>query len=110
MDFDGRLTYSNIASISCGHEIYSAPGVNIYPNPINSGNHFYLELTGIDAPEISIVVYDALGKEHFSEVIMIGDNDYFVTSLNPGDHLATGTYVVTGTAKNHIFRKKLVVK
>ncbi|MBL4625422.1 MAG: T9SS type A sorting domain-containing protein, partial [Flavobacteriales bacterium] len=111
VDFDGKYSYSDLASVNCGHDEWLVDfGVNIYPNPSVEGNQIYLELTGFEGGEILVIVNDILGKQHYSKVVIVENSDYSVTVIDPSNRLAPGTYIITGSTENSIFKKKLVVK
>jgi alpha-tubulin suppressor-like RCC1 family protein len=108
-DFDGKFTYSNLAPVDFD-AMSSDNSLSIYPNPSSSGQQMRLSLTAPENEEILVVVYDIMGKEYFSKIIITQQSGENVLALDPGEKLASGVYYVTATTDNKVFRKKLVMQ
>jgi hypothetical protein len=78
----------------------------VYPNP-SDGKNIILSLTNAKEDRVLIALYDLLGREVFSKVL-ISDNGSFLEAIDP--QLAPGTYIITGTAKDEVYRKTLIVQ
>lgn len=105
IDFDGNFTYSQIASINNDD---SSMEVNLFPNPSFDGA-FNLDITGSENEEILVVLYNANGQMVYSKAIITTSNQTRVAIETSGE-LPSGIYWVTGTSKNELFRKKLIVQ
>jgi hypothetical protein len=64
-DFDGKTSYSNLEAIEYNNLNNSI--FNIYPNP-NDGDAFNFQI--YNKAEVLVTVYDMLGKEFHSKVIV----------------------------------------
>lgn len=113
-DFDGRFSYSQIVAVTYKGEGYQTMpldnlNVNIYPNP-SDGVNVHLDITGFEADkEVLVVVLDITGKEFYSKIVVSDYNGEIATVIDPYDKLPVGTYLVTGSADNRLFSKKLLV-
>ena len=65
------------------------------------------KLTG---KEILVIVYDILGNELYSKVIVSGFIGDTVTAVDPGSNLKPGIYTVTGTNGNILYQQKLIIQ
>lgn len=109
-DFDGKYQYSKPIAINYNQNF----SFSIYPNPatINSGSPIYLNLSSSNSTNKSIVVvvYDALGREAVSKIIIEEKNNTgTIIAIDPSNTLLPGTYIVTATSDNSIYREKLVI-
>lgn len=91
-DFDGTFTYSSIISV-----VYDGPTtavMQVYPNPSN-GREINIELLGLDEAEnISVVVYDHLGRE-YSRFLLSADNaGHSVQRITFKEVLPQGVYIL----------------
>jgi len=77
MDYDGKCSYSNIASVS-----YNSRDLNIYPNPVRN------ELTITSINEDVVHIYDVYGRLFKSKTIQAGQNKISMSEL------PSGTYIV----------------
>ena len=82
--------------------------VNLFPNPSFDGA-FNLDITGSENEEILVVLYNANGQMVYSKAIITSSNQTRV-AIETGGELPSGIYWVTGTSKNELFRKKLIVQ
>jgi hypothetical protein len=82
---------------------------SIYPNP-NDGSAFNLLMKTEKNKEILVVVYDAIGKEHYSTVVITNDDSDTLFAIDPMNKLAPGIYMVIATSENKAFSKRLIVK
>jgi alpha-tubulin suppressor-like RCC1 family protein len=108
-DYDGKFTYSNLAPVSFA----TMPGeseLNIYPNPSSSGQQMQLCLTAPENKQILVVVYDIMGKEYFSKVVITQRSGENILALDVSEKLASGVYYVSAATDNKVFRKKLVIQ
>jgi hypothetical protein len=103
-DFNGETSYSNIEAI----EFIKMNDFEIYPNP-NNGEDFSFQINNNNA-EVLVVVYDMLGKEMYSKVIVIDENGKDVYAIDPSRKLNPGVYLIIATSSNKIYKKRLIVK
>ena len=105
-DFNGHSTYSNIVSVNY---VFGDDGISIYPNPSGSDELINMKLTGLQNQEILVVVRDIQGKEYYSKVTIITENNQLI-AIDPEQRLAAGTYIVIASSNNKVYSKKLIVK
>jgi hypothetical protein len=105
-DYDGKSSYSNITTIEFNN--INGFDFEIYPNP-NDGENFNFEMSYKNA-EVLVVVYDILGKEMYSKVIITSENDKDVYAIDPSQKLNPGVYLIIATSSNAIYKKRLIVK
>ncbi len=69
-----------------------------------------VDFTNINAPRILVVLYDVIGREVYSKVILNHEQGIPV-AIDPVEKLKPGVYLVMGSNSNKInFRQKLVIK
>jgi hypothetical protein len=105
-DYDGNYSYSDLKMVDFGNSANFA--FNIYPNP-NNGTLFNMQLTSNKEEEILVVVYDMLGNEMYSKIIVTMDNGSAVYAIDPSQKLSAGVYMITATSSDVIYNKRLVV-
>lgn len=105
-DFDGNFSYSELIMVS--FEKPSLFSLNVYPNP-NNGRAINLQINGISNEEVLVVVYDILGNEIFSKVIITNENDSDVHAIDPSQKLPVGVYIISATSDQKIYNKRLIV-
>ncbi len=105
-DYDGQFDYSNLVAVEFNN--MNDFIFNIYPNP-NNGESFNLQIPKNNA-EVLVVVYDILGNEIYSKVIVESINGNDVYAIDPSQKLNPGVYLITATSSNKIYNKKLIVK
>jgi hypothetical protein len=103
-DFDGKTSYSNLEAIEYNNLNNSI--FNIYPNP-NDGDAFNFQI--YNKAEVLVTVYDMLGKEFHSKVIVESLNDNDLYTITPSQKLNAGVYLITVTTDNKIYNKRLIV-
>ncbi|MDI6730939.1 MAG: T9SS type A sorting domain-containing protein, partial [Candidatus Altarchaeum sp.] len=83
----------------------------VYPNPVTNGENIMIDYTNfeIEMGAVWVVLYDMLGKELYSKVIVY-DNGGFIHAIAPENHLSPGVYLIIGKVKNEIYKTKLIVK
>ncbi|MBN8703676.1 MAG: T9SS type A sorting domain-containing protein [Bacteroidetes bacterium] len=107
-DFDGKFTYSQLASVEFESLKLESSRFNIFPNPANY-NNLNVSFDGQLGQEVLIVVHDVLGKEYYSKAFVL-ENELLITQLTNGNHLPTGLYTITATSNDKLYSKKVVVK
>jgi Secretion system C-terminal sorting domain len=107
-DFDGKYVYSELRMVN--FEKGNVFSFNVYPNP-NDGGTLNLELltNKKQGAEVLVVVYDMLGNELYSKVIITNENGNIIRAIDPSQKLASGVYMVTATSNHKIYNKRLIV-
>lgn len=95
---------SDFASISTMGEFSS-----LYPNPASTGSAIQIDAPQMNAPEILVIVYDMLGRESYSKVVMNAGPGP-LTAIDPYHNLRPGMYIVVGSSRNELFNQKLVIR
>jgi hypothetical protein len=106
-DFNGVSSFFKLASVEYTES--SEFSFNLYPNP-NNGSTFNISIDSKKDDEVLVVVYDALGKETYSKVIITGSNNDDVYALDPSGKLDSGIYLITATSQQSIQSKRMIVK
>jgi hypothetical protein len=106
-DYNGEIKYSkNVAVEITGNSFFT---FNIAPNPCD-GTEFSSFITADKNKEILIVVYDVLGQEKYSKVIVTEQKGNMIYVMDLSQRLDTGVYMITATSNQKNYSKKLVVK
>jgi hypothetical protein len=111
----GKLGYSMNLSYATSVSDFSEEGPilpafsNLYPNPVNRGQAVNIDATAMDAREILVIVYDMLGRESYSKVI-VNPGSGPITAIDPYHNLSPGIYVVIGSSRDELFNQKLVIR
>ena len=107
-----QVNYSIATSIEDHDHEAGAPAnvySGLYPNPAFNSQPIHIDLGEIEGDEVLVIVYDMMGKESYSKVILnrgVGP----VTAIDPHNNLAPGMYIVIGSSKDELFNEKLVIK
>ena len=105
-DFNGESFLSKqITSNGCSSDI----SISVYPNPALPSSGLNVGVVGAKGEEVLIVVTDMLGREFYSKVTVIEDNQQTI-AIDPTDQLAAGVYTIIATSNDNIQKKKLVVQ
>ena len=104
-DFDGG--YENHKIIVILIEGGDMKDLRIYPNPSLYGEDFNIELIGFKGQQVLIVVMDALGKIYYEKAVLSAEDG---TIIVIDSKLDSGTYLIIGSEKQELYRKKLIVK
>lgn len=81
----------------------------LYPNPAYSSDPVKIDIGDISTNEILVIVYDMLGKQSYSKVILNAGSGP-ITAIDPYQNLAPGMYIVVGSTKDELFNEKLVIR
>lgn len=105
-DFDGNFSYSDLKMVKFeGEKDFS---FNIYPNP-NDGVIFNLQIHANNNEQVLVIVYDVLGNEIYSKIIISNENDNNIYAIDPSQKLPAGVYMVSATSNDSILNKRLIV-
>jgi hypothetical protein len=106
-DFDGKSKYYNWVAVDFNKNL----AFSLFPNPVNSNTGFSINLTGTEnGQKVSVLIYDATGREVFSKVITLENNAGMVIPIDLSQSLASGVYIISATSDNSICRQKLIVR
>jgi hypothetical protein len=108
VDFDGRITYSKIINI----EVKKYISFKLYPNP-SDGSIIYLSFSEeLDCENLHISVESMGGRNVWVAGKSPGSNAFsnHILLLKPGNKLMPGSYIVSLTCGNDVFRQKLIVR
>jgi hypothetical protein len=107
VDFDGKYQDSKIISVKT---FFSENTLTVYPNPVTQ-NEFNISLSGLQPQEkVLVVLTDILGNEVYSKVNFSDEDGSFVDVVTTEPKLPSGIYLVIGSTKNSIYKRKIVVK
>ena len=105
VDFDGAFEYSNIVEVNAGLPKTFALEQN-YPNPFNPTTVISYQLPV--ASEVSLRVYDVLGREVMTLVQGRQEAGSYAVTLN-GANLSSGVYFYRLQAGNFVATKKMML-
>lgn len=81
----------------------------LYPNPASRDYSVQIDIPELREPEILVIVYDMLGRESYSKVIL-NQGPGPVTAIDPYHNLPPGMYIVVGSSRNELFNERLVIR
>ncbi len=82
---------------------------NVFPNP-NIGKEVNLSMTASKGDELLVVVYDALGREHYSKIVVVENENENVYAIDLSEKLVSGIYFITASSIKGNETKRLIVK
>jgi hypothetical protein len=104
IDNNGTYTYSKIVSVNYH---FDNTGINVFPNPSNGD--FTINLDGFEKKEVIVIVKDIAGKEFFSKVMIVQENNELI-AVDLNGILSSGVYLVTASSLNTLYSKKIIIK
>jgi hypothetical protein len=104
-DFNGANSYSALSAIDFESNEFT---FDVYPNP-NNGSDLKLAINASEGLEVLVVVTDVTGKESYSKVIILENNDENIIAFDPDKKLPAGIYFITATSQQNIYNKKMIV-
>jgi hypothetical protein len=103
VDFSGSFTYSKIITVKNQKSIGN---INIYPNP--SIGKINIDLNQIGKKEILIIVRDITGKEFYTKIHIINEDDNLI-ALDLEDKLSSGSYLIIASSENELYSKQITI-
>lgn len=103
VDYSGKISYSAVKEVSVDKAIEAT----VFPNPVTA-YEFYLSMLGEKYEEVLLVLYDPNGVEVFSKLIVSQEGGVLI-AIDISKNLQSGVYIIVGTSKNEVFRKKILV-
>ncbi len=82
---------------------------SLYPNPAYNAQPVQIDLGKVDADEVLVIVYDMMGRQSYSKVIL-NRGPGPITAIDPHHNLAPGMYIVVGSSNDELFNQRLVIK
>ena len=92
-------TWADVTPTTLSTDEFNASSFKVFPNPTSLG---YVNIKTSNAADVSVAVYDILGKEVITSKIK--DDQLDVSSLN------AGVYIMKITQNNASITKKLIIK
>jgi hypothetical protein len=87
----------------------AAETFNVYPNPGN-GSDIHVAINSAMGEELLVMVYDVMGRESYSKVLVMETEGENVFAIDPDGRLKPGVYMITATSQRSNFSKTLIVK
>ncbi|MCW3105257.1 MAG: hypothetical protein JWO09_3697 [Bacteroidetes bacterium] len=87
----------------------AAETFNVYPNPGN-GSDINVAISSGLGEEMLVIVYDVMGRESYSKVMVMEAEGENVFAIDPQNRLEPGIYLITATSQKSNFSKTLIVK
>lgn len=106
-----RLGYSVNIGVATSIVDEEGPTIasHLYPNPAMLNSEIRIDVGAKPGEEILVIVYDMLGKESYSKVV-IQDQPGAITAIDPYNNLSAGVYIVIGSSHDELFNQKLVIR
>jgi PKD-like domain len=105
-DFNGEYKYSSIDVVEIKGDANFT--FNIAPNP-SDGTALNSIISAEKGQEIIIVVYDVLGQELYSKVIVTEQKGNAIYAIDLLQKLSPGVYFITATSNQKVYSKRLIV-
>jgi hypothetical protein len=104
---DGQF-WEQLFGITSIAEISQIESLSINPNPINSGDNFYINMDLNESVDMNIQIIDITGKSVHNQSVKAteGNNEISVNSQS----LNTGMYFVKLSSENGVTTKKIVIQ
>jgi hypothetical protein len=103
VDNDGKFAYSEMMAVNFS----GGNAMTVYPSP-SSGN-FNVSISGEKGKAVLLIVRDALGREFYSKVLLL-DNDDFTQAIDLSGKIPSGIYMVTASSDDRVLEKKIVIR
>lgn len=105
-DFDGTSSYSQSVAVKRNTP---TGALTVYPNPTNTKEAFFVTFTGFGDEEVLVVIRDIYGRDYYSKMIILTDNNQII-AFDPDQRIPAGTYLVIASSKHELYRQKLIVR
>jgi hypothetical protein len=106
VDYDGESEEFKIINVVYEIRFYDRRMI-IYPNPSTSNEDVNVELIGFSGEEILIVVMDITGQVFYEKAVMSKQDNVLIVL---DSKLSKGTYLVVGSTKQELYKKKLIIR
>jgi hypothetical protein len=106
VDFDNKYKDSKIISVKT---FMNDKDISVFPNPV-VGADFSVSIAGLESNEkVLVVLTDVMGNIVYSKINFSDESGFFADQVSTEPKLKSGVYLVVGSAKNSIYKKKIVV-
>jgi hypothetical protein len=105
-DFNGKT--KEYSAVSVNFKSSTTFDIEMYPNPTN-GKTIYLKIPTDEGEDFDILVNDLLGKEYFTDLTIINQQDRALVIIELNEELPKGIYIVNFLTKQGKFSKRLMV-
>ncbi|MCX6296775.1 MAG: T9SS type A sorting domain-containing protein [Bacteroidetes bacterium] len=100
---------NEIRTVSKFSTINNDISLNVFPNP-NEGKLVNISISSTKGEELLVVVYDALGREHYSKIVVVENENENVYAIDLSEKLIPGIYFIKASSKLGNETKRLIVK
>lgn len=108
-DYDGRYTRSAIIAVSC-NEGLNEKSFALFPNPF-VGENIFVKISNItNVKEVLVVLTNIFGETVYSKIVLTDSSGSVPEAIEIGNKLSPGTYVVTASTDNNLYKQKLIIK
>lgn len=104
-DINGDYHYFPMVSINR----MAKQQISTFPNPAAAGENVNMEMKGLANHEVLVVLRDMNGKEFFSKVYLVAENDQ-LTAIDAFHTLPAGTYLLIASSGKLLHTQKVIVK
>ncbi len=107
-DLDGNSTTGPTISVEArkGEQDF-----RLYPNPASRTSTVFMRLpSDLLGKEVLVVVYDVLGNELYSKVVITGSQGTGYSAIDPSHSLKAGIYTVTASANDKLYKQKIIIQ
>lgn len=109
-DYNGDFEYSHIIAVKNIAKSLIPSEVDIFPNP-SSGENITVVLKGLEAQDVTIEIYDMLGKKQFIKFYSFTSvKNINKIDVKPQHELSAGIYNMVISTGTETFTQKIVVK
>jgi hypothetical protein len=105
VDFDGEFEEHKLAVAFIESEFNR--DIKIYPNPSTMNEEVNVQLIGFKGEEVLIVIMNTMGQIFYEKVILSTEDNVIIII---DSKLDTGTYLIVGSERHELYRRKLIVK
>jgi hypothetical protein len=106
IDFNGKYETFYAISVKYPTKVKDI-GIAIYPNPLVTEEQLNIELIGFSGEEVLIVVIDVMGQVFYERIVMSHNNNSIIIISKS---IPSGPYLVIGSSKKELYKKKLIVQ
>lgn len=106
-DLNGASSWSGIISVD--RTVSGEQEIYVYPNPMNAGSSFVLNLSGFEGENVAVNVFDMTGRSVFGTSFLVRER-YKSIEMNKGTELAPGTYLISVSSPKLFLSKNLIVR
>lgn len=109
IDINGDYELFPIVKVSAVDEGFAEqPQLKVFPNPISRGTHLKLNFRGLQDSDVSIQLFDLMGRQVFEKTV--GQLDNQIIDLEMIHTVMPGHYFLIARSENHSFKTKLIVE